>query len=45
VNTDNPRATQRQAYEKPKNVEKPKEILDWEKKNKGKKVLDGRTGL
>lgn len=32
--------------EKPKNVQKPAEVLEWEKKNSGKKiqVRDGRTG-
>ena len=45
INPDNPRTTKRQAYEKPKKVEKPIEMIEWEKKNKGKKITDGRTGL
>lgn len=28
---------------RPAKAEKPQEILEWERKNKGKKVLDGRT--
>jgi hypothetical protein len=35
------------AYTKPKKVEKTSEMLEWEKKNRGKKgaVRDGRTGM
>ena len=35
------------AYEKPKKVEKTAEMLEWERKNRGKKgaIRDGRTGL
>lgn len=35
------------AYAKPKKVEKTAEMLEWEKKNRGKKgaIRDGRTGL
>jgi antitoxin component YwqK of YwqJK toxin-antitoxin module len=35
------------AYVKPKKVEKTAEMLEWEKKNKGKKgaIRDGRTGM
>ena len=35
------------AYAKPKKVEKTAEMLEWERKNKGKKgvVRDGRTGM
>lgn len=35
------------AYEKPKKVQKTDAMLEWEKKNRGKKgaVRDGRTGL
>ncbi len=35
------------AYQKPKKVEKTAEMLEWERKNSGKKgaVRDGRTGL
>ena len=45
VNPDNGNANVKQAYEKPKKVDKPIEMIEWEKKNKGKKVVDGRTGL
>ena len=33
------------AYVKPKETPKTPEMLEWERKNRGKKVVDGRTGL
>lgn len=32
-------------YVKPKEAPKTPEMLEWERKNRGKKVVDGRTGL
>jgi antitoxin component YwqK of YwqJK toxin-antitoxin module len=32
-------------YKKPEKVEKTAEMLEWERKNRGKKFVDGRTGL
>jgi antitoxin component YwqK of YwqJK toxin-antitoxin module len=45
VRPNNTNSNQIQANEKPKKMEKPKEMLEWEKKNKGKKISDGRTGI
>ncbi len=47
-NLVNPNAAKKsEAYVKPKKVEKTAEMLEWERKNKGKKgvVRDGRTGM
>ncbi len=46
VNPDAPK-TSPAAYVKPKKVEKTAEMMEWERKNKGKKgvIRDGRTGL
>jgi 2-polyprenyl-3-methyl-5-hydroxy-6-metoxy-1,4-benzoquinol methylase len=42
---NNAKSNQTPANEKPKKMEKPKEMIEWEKKNKGKKITDGRTGI
>ncbi len=47
VNPDAPKPVVTTTTDKPKKVEKTAEMLEWERKNRGKKgvVRDGRTGL
>ncbi len=47
VNPDAPKPVVTATPDKPKKVEKTAEMLEWERKNKGKKrvLRDGRTGL
>jgi hypothetical protein len=40
-----PRVQTPKPYVRPEKVEKPKEVEKWEQKNKGKKVMDGRTSF
>ncbi len=43
VTPQNQSSSKPRPYVKPEKSEKPQEILDWEKKNRGKKITDGRT--
>ncbi len=45
VNPNRPNPRIPGAYVKPENAEKTPEMLEWERKNKGKKVMDGRTSF
>lgn len=40
-----PAQARRPEYVKPKEAPKTPEMLEWERKNRGKKIVDGRTGL
>ena len=44
VNPNAPK-TATKTYTKPDKVDKTPAMLEWERKNKGKKIIDGRTGL
>jgi hypothetical protein len=45
VNPNRPNPRIPGTYVKPENAEKTPEMLEWERKNKGKKVMDGRTSF
>lgn len=45
VTPNAPRVQTPKPYVRPEKVEKTPEMLEWERKNKGKKVMDGRTSF